>query len=830
LIKLHAFQADADQPLRGNHNGGILRFGPDGKLYILMGDNGRRGFLQNNQQGPVPDDQFGGPAPDNNHLTGFVLRLNDDGSTPADNPFFNASTNLTGEAAANTKKLFAYGVRNGFGLAFDPLSGNLWDQENGDDAFDEMNRVTAGSNNGWVQIMGPISRIDQYKQIETTYSAGNLQQLRWPPSLIADTPADALSRLYMLPGAHYNDPEFSWKYAVAPAGIGFVQGRGIGPQFEGDMFVGAARTFLAGGYLFRFKLTPDRLHFSFTDSRLTDLVADNLDKFDITESESLLIGKDFGITTDIESGPNGNLFVVSNTNSAVYEISGKQPTVFVANLNGAQEVPPNSSTATGTATLLLSPDELSARLSLNFNGLTSPETVAHIHGPANPGNIGPVFFPISQGNLSDVLLALGPLDVQNLKSGLLYVDIHSNAFPSGEIRGQFQTSPTASSVQFNAAGYRVSEGGASGALLVTRMGDTSGVATVDYATSDTAGTNNCNVVNGSASSRCDYLTTSGTLHFAPGETSKTIFIPIIDDAYADGNESLTVTLNNATGTSLGSPATATLTITDNDSVNGSSNPIDQAGFFVQQHYIDFLNREPDPSGLAFWTNEITQCGTNVACIEVKRVNVSAAFFLSIEFQQTGYLVYRMYKAAYGNLAGAPVPVRLEEFLPDTQQIGQGLIVGQTGWEQQLETNKQGFATAFVSRSRFTSAYPITMTPAQFVDALFLNSGVTPTAAERQVAINEFGGAGNSSDLAARVRALRRVAENATFAQQEFNNAFVLMEYFGYLRRNPNDEPDADFTGYNFWLTKLNQFGGNFVNAELVKAFITSGEYRERFGL
>ena len=150
LIKLRAYQADANQPLRGNHNGGVLRFGPDGKLYILMGDNGRRGFLQNNQLGPVPDDQFGGPEPDDAHLTGFILRLNDDGSTPTDNPFYNASTTLSGEAATNIKKLYAYGVRNGFGMAFDPLSGNLWDQENGDDAFDEMNRITAGSNNGWI--------------------------------------------------------------------------------------------------------------------------------------------------------------------------------------------------------------------------------------------------------------------------------------------------------------------------------------------------------------------------------------------------------------------------------------------------------------------------------------------------------------------------------------------------------------------------------------------------------------------------------------------------------------------------------------------------------
>src|SRR5882724_1517266 len=296
LIKLRALQQDAGQSSRGNHNGGIIRFGPDGKLYIIFGDNGRRGFLQNiTSGGPVPDDQFGGPAPDNAHLTGVILRLNDDGSTPGDNPFFFAATSLTGEAASNVKKVFAYGIRNSFGMAFDPLSGYLWTQENGDDAFDEMNRVSAGFNGGWTQTMGPISRIGQFKSIESTYGAGNLQQLRWPPSNIADTPQAALARLYMLPGAQYVDPEFSWKYAVAPAALGFVKGRGLGTQYESDMFVGASRTTLLNGYLFRFKLTTDRLHFSFTDSRLADLVADNNDKFDQTESESLVIGRDFGI-------------------------------------------------------------------------------------------------------------------------------------------------------------------------------------------------------------------------------------------------------------------------------------------------------------------------------------------------------------------------------------------------------------------------------------------------------------------------------------------------------------------------------------------------------
>jgi hypothetical protein len=225
------------------------------------------------------------------------------------------------------------------------------------------------------------------------------------------------------------------------------------------------------------------------------------------------------------------------------------------------------------------------------------------------------------------------------------------------------------------------------------------------------------------------------------------------------------------------------------------------------------------------------CGTDAGCIEAKRINVSGAFFVSIEFQETGYLVYCIYKSSYGNLAGAPVPIRFNEFLPDTQQIGQGVIVNQAGWETVLENNKQAFTSEFVQRSRFTSAYPTSLTPAQFVDALFANAGVTPSATDRTTAINEFSSAMDSADVAARARALRRVAENSTLTQQEFNRAFVLIQYFGYLRRNPNDppEPTLDFQGYNFWLSKLNQFNGNFADAEMVKAFITSTEYRQRFG-
>jgi glucose/arabinose dehydrogenase len=316
-------QGDQAQPPRGNHDGGVLAFGPDRKLYVIFGDNGRRGQLQNLAQGPTPptaDDQFGGPEPDDAHLTGVVLRLNDDGSAPPDNPFFAAGAARGGEVGANLQKVFAYGVRNSFGMAFDPLSGNLWDQQNGDDSFDELNLVEPGTNGGWVQVMGPLSRLSQYKQIETTFGAQNLQQLRWSPTNIADTPAQALSRLLVLPGSHYSDPEFAWKWAVPPAAVGFVEGRGLGAQFEGDLFVGAATPLTVGGYLFHFNLTGNRRKVAVDDPRLEDRVADNNAKNDLTESESLLIGRDFGVTTDIRTGPNGNLFVVSVSNGAIYEI------------------------------------------------------------------------------------------------------------------------------------------------------------------------------------------------------------------------------------------------------------------------------------------------------------------------------------------------------------------------------------------------------------------------------------------------------------------------------------------------------------------------------
>ena len=267
-----------------------------------------------------------------------------------------------------------------------------------------------------------------------------------------------------------------------------------------------------------------------------------------------------------------------------------------------------------------------------------------------------------------------------------------------------------------------------------------------------------------------------------------------------------------------------------DPAQTNTNLIDDAQFFVRQHYIDFLNREPDPDGLQFWVGTITSCGNDPQCIEVKRINVSAAFFLSIEFQQTGYVVETTYKTAFGDADGfsniggphsLKVPiVRMNNFIGDTQRIGQGVIVGQGNWQKQLDDNKRAFMAEFVQRPEFISAFPATMTNGQVLDKLNSNAGNPLSRAE----MDQMIGQGLS-----RADMLRIVAERAGQLPSEINRAFVFMQFVGYLRRNPNDAPDSDYSGYDFWLQKLNQFNGNFLNAEMVKAFISSDEYRHRFG-
>ncbi|MCA1617857.1 MAG: DUF11 domain-containing protein [Acidobacteria bacterium] len=366
--------------------------------------------------------------------------------------------------------------------------------------------------------------------------------------------------------------------------------------------------------------------------------------------------------------------------------------------------------------------------------------------------------------------------------------------------------PTA---QFAVTNVTVSENARVVELTVTRSPDPQLAAYLDFETSDLT-----------ASERSDYIATYGTVRFAPGETSQKVRVFITDDNLLEGERAFKVTLTGGRNLFVGEAREALVRITEDDAAASSTNPLDTSGFFVRQHYADFLNREPDASGLQFWTNEIEQCGADAACREVKRINVSAAFFLSIEFQETGFLAYRAYEAAYGT---GP-KLRLKTFLKDTRELGRGIVVGAPGWEGQLEANKRAFIEEFVIRPEFLLAYPRSMPPGHFVDALNANTGGSLTQAERDALV-----AGLTSGQTTRAAALRAVAENEEFTRRETNRVFVLMQYFGYLRRSPAEPPDSDFAGWQFWLGKLNEFNGNFVAAEMVKAFISSAEYRQRFG-
>jgi len=391
-------------------------------------------------------------------------------------------------------------------------------------------------------------------------------------------------------------------------------------------------------------------------------------------------------------------------------------------------------------------------------------------------------------------------------------------------------------VNFQAANYTVNQSDGFARIAVDRTGDLSVPVTVDYATSDNGGFN-CAGLNGVASPRCNFGAMFGTFKFAAGETQKTLDIPITQDAFGNGPQSFTVNLSNVTGSdaTLVSPFAANVTI--NDSVSPTPNAIDDTTIFVRQQYRDFLNRDADAAGLQFWKNNIDSCNDpggaagylNAAqCVEVKRILTSAAFFLSIEFRGTGGLVRDFYVAGLDRPATGNMP-NFVEFMRDTQAIQKGVIVGQGNWRQLMDGNRVAFMNDFVTRAEFVALYPTTDTPTQYVDKLYQHANVAPGTQERLDAIAEFGGAGTATDAGARGRAMLRITQNEAFQARELPRAFVQMEYFGYLRRNPNDPLDNNFDGFNFWVNKLNQFNGDFLQAEMVKAFLSSIEYRTRFG-
>jgi hypothetical protein len=302
-------------------------------------------------------------------------------------------------------------------------------------------------------------------------------------------------------------------------------------------------------------------------------------------------------------------------------------------------------------------------------------------------------------------------------------------------------------------------------------------------------------------SRTTITDSNGNYHFDNVETNSLYTVTPSLTNYHFSPESQSFSL-------LGNKTDAVFTAT-RDAV-GSDNAIDMPEYFVRQHYLDFLGREPDQSGFNFWSDQIRSCGTDAGCRERRTINVSAAYFLSIEFTETGRMVDSLYRASYGRRPS------FAEFMPDRAQVAQGVQVGGTDWSGLLDANKQAFVAAWVQRPAFQAAYGGLGNDA-YVDALVSHTGVSFSSSEREALVN-----GLNSGTLTRATALRQIAEDGRFMAAKRNEAFVMMQYFGYLRREPDE------AGYRFWLNKLNQFGGNFEQAEMVKAFIVSGEYRNRF--
>jgi FG-GAP-like repeat/Calx-beta domain/Carboxypeptidase regulatory-like domain/FG-GAP repeat len=344
-----------------------------------------------------------------------------------------------------------------------------------------------------------------------------------------------------------------------------------------------------------------------------------------------------------------------------------------------------------------------------------------------------------------------------------------------------------STYQFSARGYTVREGG-SALITVTRTGNTETAGSVDFATAD-----------GTAHQGINYNNTANTLTFASGEVSKSFRVQTLDSS-AEGNLTVNLRLLNPVGSGFGRPARAVLTIVASAA---TGNPLDDVQFFVNQQYVDFLDRQPDPGGLGYWTTQIAECG-NAQCINSQRINVSAAFFVEAEFQQTGSFVYRLFKGALGRQP------KYAEFISDRGKVAGG---------RDLTLNKTTLLDQFVRRTEFQQRYPCSLSNTLFVNRLFDTAGLMGQDFDSQRLVEIAAMTAGKT----RAQVVGDVIEIQAFKDREYKPSFVLMQYFGYLRR------DLDPQGYEFWLDVItNRDPGNY--RAMVCAFITSAEYQHRFSL
>ncbi len=855
-----------------NHNGGAMHFGEDGKLYIAVGENAN----SSNSQTLT-------------NLLGKILRINSDGSIPADNPFFNTAT-------GQNRAIWALGLRNPYTFAFQPVTRRMFINDVGQNTWEEINDGIAGSNYGWPNTEGPTTN-PSYRSPLFWYGHGTGATVGCAITggAFYNPPVNQFPSAYV---GQYFFADFcsGWIRKMNPAdntvtdfasGISSPVDLQVGP--DGQLYYLAR----GSGSIFKIRYTANQ----------SPTIAVHPSSQTISVGHSVTFSVTANGTAPLSYQWQRNGVNISGANSASYTIQS-----VTANDNGAQfrvVVSNNFGSATSnSATLTVTPNNppvgnitapaagtlYTAGETISYAGTGSdPEDGAlppsaftwqvdfhhdaHTHPfiPATSGVTSGSFTIPTTGETSsnvwyritltvrdaqgathtsfrDVTPRKSTITLASSPTGLqLTLDGQPITAPQaitsvvgmtrslgvvspqtlGGITYQFsswsdggaathnistplnnttytatftqQQNPGANVFEFSAAQYTANESAGSIPVIVKRTGSTSGAASVDYQN-----------VNGTATDRGDYTSALGTLRFAAGESIKTLNVLVTDDAFVEGDEIFSLTLTNPTGGfQLGSLKTAQLKITDNDTIPSSTNPIDDARFFVRQHYHDFLNREPDEGGLNYWTSQITLCGNNAACLDQRRTAVSAAFFVEQEFQQTGFFLYRFTKAALG------LRPAYAQFMRDR---------GTLQSVANLEDGKQDFAEAFVQRAEFIAKYGAASSCSDFTDALIstVRQGTGIEMAGRRLELIGECNLSAGNTIVQRARVIRKLIEYDEFEQAEYNPAFVLTEYFGFLRRNPDEG------GYQFWLDVVrNRDPNNYLG--MVQAFVISPEYRQRFG-
>ena len=819
----------------GNHNGGDLHFGKDGYLYISVGDGGSD-YAGNSGAAGQND-----AARDEFVLLGKILRVTPDGGIPSTNPFQGANTarcNVAGRTDAGKKcqETFAWGLRNPFRMGFDPNAATtrFFINDVGQNAWEEINEGTAGADYGWNVCEGhcangsttncgappagmtnPIYSYGRAEGCASITGGAFVPGAVWPTAfagsyLFSDFVCGKIFQLKQNGAGGYTASTF-----VSGLGGSSAVAMIFGPHGANSQAL-YYTTYAGGGQVRRIAYTgtSNRAPVAALTADPTSGAAPLIVNFNASTSsdpdgDALTYDLDFGDNTPHASSVTAvHTYTRSGTYTATLTVrdpSGATSAVSVQ-INAGNTPPapaiisPTIATrfrvgqiitlqggATDAQDGALPASSLSWRVTLHHNEHTHP-FVASVSGN-NVTFTAPAPEDLAATETSYLVIELTATDSQGLSS-----KITQTLLPN-VVNITFLTNPENLRLEVNGASVNAPR------TLASWEG---------YA------------LNVSAPTQADV--SGRTFEFA---------------SWSDGGAATHAITTPST------PATYTATF----KLATGINPIDTIDFFVRQQYLDFLNREPDAAGFEFWTSKLREylanCGTAdngqaVECRARAKASVSEAFFVSVEFQQTGYLIYRLYITAFEPTARPRGLPRYVEFIRDAQQIGSGVVINQTGWEARLESNTQTFLREFVGRNEFLASYPETMTAGQYITALLTRAGLPQEGVERQAALNAYGAGGTDG----RIRALRSIAESKRLFLAEFNKAFVLMQYFGYLRRNPNEGQDTaiGFAGYDFWLKKLNDTSGDTTrfntidellaptkSAGMVEAFVVTGEYRRRFG-